>query len=77
MDASRIEIKTINFHRKLAWPSLQILAKSAKINFVKKIKKCDSRTLKGETMKRCSENMHQVYTPMPKCDFNKVAKQLY
>ena len=25
--------------------------------------------------KRCSENMHQIYkrTPMPKCDFNKVA----
>ena len=28
--------------------------------------------------KRCSENMQQIYrrtTPMPKCDFNKVAKQ--
>ena len=25
--------------------------------------------------KKCSENMHQIYrrTPMPKCDFNKVA----
>ena len=29
--------------------------------------------------KRCSKNMQQSYgrTPMPKCDFNKVAKQLY
>ena len=29
--------------------------------------------------KRCSENLHQIYrrTLMPKCDFNKVAKQLY
>ena len=29
--------------------------------------------------KRCSENIQQIYrrTPMPKCDFNKVAKQLY
>ena len=29
-------------------------------------------------MKRCSENMQQIYrgTPMPKCDFNKVALQL-
>ena len=29
--------------------------------------------------KRCSENMQQIYrrTPMPKCDSNKVAKQLY
>ena len=28
---------------------------------------------------RCSENMRQIYrkTPMPKCDFNQVAKQLY
>ena len=28
--------------------------------------------------KRCSENMQQIYrrTPMPKCDFNKVALQL-
>ena len=27
----------------------------------------------------CSKNMQQIYrgTPMPKCDFNKVAKQLY
>ena len=29
--------------------------------------------------KRYSENMQQMYrrAPMPKCDFNKVAKQLY
>ena len=29
--------------------------------------------------KRCSENMQQIYmrTSIPKCDFNKVAKQLY
>ena len=29
--------------------------------------------------KRCSENTQQIYrrTPMPKCDFNKVALQLY
>ena len=31
---------------------------------------------KGVLIKRCSENMQQIYrtTPMPKCDFNKVAK---
>ena len=30
-------------------------------------------------VQRCSENMQQIYrrTPIPKCDFNKVAKQLY
>ena len=29
--------------------------------------------------KRCSENMQQIYrrTPMPKCDFNKVAEHLF
>ena len=33
---------------------------------------------RGVPRKRCSENMQQIYrrTPMPKCDFNKVAKQL-
>ena len=34
---------------------------------------------RGVLRKRCSENMQQIYrrTPMPKCDFNKVAKQPY
>ena len=34
---------------------------------------------RGVPGKRCSENMQQIYrrTPMSKCDFNKVAKQLY
>ena len=33
----------------------------------------------GVLKKRCSENMQQIYrrTPMPKCDFNKVASELY
>ena len=34
---------------------------------------------KGVLRKRCAENMHQIYrrTPMSKCGFNKVEKQLY
>ena len=34
---------------------------------------------RGVLKKRCSKNMRQIYrrTPMPKCDFNKVALQLY
>ena len=34
---------------------------------------------RGFLRKRCSENIQQIYrrTPMPKCDFNKVALQLY
>ena len=33
---------------------------------------------RGVLRKRCSENMQQIYRriPMPKCDFNKFAKQL-
>ena len=33
----------------------------------------------GVLRKKCSENMQQIYrrTSMPKCDFDKVAKQLY
>ena len=38
-----------------------------------------NQPLRGVLKKRCSENMQQIYrrTPMPKCNFNKVAKQLY
>ena len=34
---------------------------------------------RGVPRNRCSENMQQIYrrTPMPKCNFNKVALQLY
>ena len=34
---------------------------------------------RGVPRKSCSESMQQIYrrTPVPKCDFNKVAKQLY
>ena len=34
---------------------------------------------RGALRKRCSENMQQIYrrAPIPKCDFNKVAKHLY
>ena len=33
----------------------------------------------GVLIKRCSENMQRIYrrTPMPKCNFNKDAKQRY
>ena len=34
---------------------------------------------RGVLRKRCSENTQQIYrrTPMPKCDFNKVALQIH
>ena len=38
----------------------------------------EKQPFRGVLRKRCSENMQQIYrTPIPKCDFNKVAKQLY
>ena len=41
--------------------------------------KMQKQPSKGIPRKRCSENMQQTYriTPMPKCDFNNIAKQLY
>ena len=39
----------------------------------------DRQPSRGVLIERCSENMQQIYrrTPTPKCDFNKVAKQLF
>ena len=36
------------------------------------------QTSRGVLRKRCSENIQQIYrrTPMPKCDFNKVATKI-
>ena len=44
-----------------------------------KFNSTDAAVFRGVLRKRCSENMAQIYrgTPMPKCDFNKVAKQIY
>ena len=38
--------------------------------------KCQKQHSRGVFSKRCSEKIKQIYrrTPMPKCDFNKVAK---
>ena len=46
------------------------------VNFWRKRQK---QPFRGVLRKRCSANMLQIYrrTPVPKCDFNKVALQLY
>ena len=45
----------------------------------KKTNKMQKEPSRGVFKKRYSKNMQQIYrrTPMLKCDFNKVAKQLY
>ena len=45
---------------------------------LQKFKNKQKQPSTGVLRKRCSENMQQIYrrTPMPKYDFNKVAKQL-
>ena len=55
---------------------VQVVEKVQSIAVSSKSQKQPSRCV---PRKRCSENMQQIYrrTPMPKCDFNKVAKQLY
>ena len=74
-------------HQKLVLAIIPVKAKKSKIlwfniSFFKR----EVKVLVGKTKaavqavlgKRCSENMQQIYrrTPMPKCDFNKVALQL-
>ena len=43
------------------------------------VREYQKHPLKSVSRKRCCENMQQIYrrTPMSKCDFNKVALQLY
>ena len=50
----------------------RLLQKSSKSSIIK-------QPSRGVLRKRCSVNMQQLCrrTPMPKCDFNKVAEQLY
>ena len=49
------------------------------LELIKRRSKVQKQPPSGVPRKRCSENMQQIYriTPMPKCDFNKVALQLY
>ena len=48
---------------------------------LKKTQRCRflKEALNSVPRKRCSKNMQQIYrrTNLPKCDLNKVAKQLY
>ena len=46
---------------------------------INELNNLEKQPFKGVFIKRCSENIQQFYkrTPMPKCDFNKVAIQLY
>ena len=39
--------------------------------------KTQKQPSRGVLIKRCSENLQEIYRRMPKCDFNKVALQLY
>ena len=58
----------------LEWPSAQV---SCVLECPRT--KAHKQPPRGVLGKMCSENMQQIYrrTPMPICDFNKVAKQLY
>ena len=55
--------------------SLQYAVKMEKVWCPKYLK----QPFRGVLRKKCSDNMQQIYrrTPLPKCNFNKVAKQLY
>ena len=46
---------------------------------INELNNLEKQPFRGVLRKRCSENIQQFYkrTPMPKCEFNKVATQLY
>ena len=56
---------------------LQILVFSWYTPTYSQINTVQKQPFRGVLLKRCSENMQQIYrrTPIPKCDFNKVALQ--
>ena len=58
---------------KLLSQNLQLYLKKSTLRLNQK------QPFRGVPKKSCSENTQQIYgrTPTPKCDFNKVAKQLY
>ena len=48
------------------------------ITLLTRASSCQKQPPRGVPRERCSENMQQIYrrTPIPKCDFNKVAQPL-
>ena len=59
--------------------NLVLLANEKNLLFSGIVNSSQKQPPRGVFKKRCSENMQTIYrrTPMLKCDFNKVAKQLY
>ena len=66
----------INFNQKFQERPKQMCIKHKWLYLTMESQKQPSR---GVLSKMCSENMQQIYrrTPMPECDFNKVALRLY
>ena len=68
----------LGFRAKCDWEKLihWVSRKVAKVNQINRIQK---QPFSDVLLKRCSENMQQIYKrkPMPKYDFSKAAKQLY
>ena len=58
---------------------ISIPNKEGLVKFGKSCKKSEKLPSRDVPRKRYSENVQQIYrrTPMSKCDFNKVALQLY
>ena len=59
---------------------LKLFSRASKcVKFMSILLVLQKQSPSGVPRKTCSENIQQIYrrTPMPKCDFNKLAKQLY
>ena len=60
------------------WTLILIMMVILIVEWKGKNKSANKQSFKGVLKKRCSENMPQIYrrTPMPNCDFYKIAKHL-
>ena len=82
MKISQFELKTLNAKSCLEFKSTGIEVWNLfrfQIYYYKAGNKVQKQPSIGFLRKRCSGKMQQIYrrTPRPKCDFNKVALQLY
>ena len=72
---TRVSLKYFVSYCRLAYSKWRTIS----VSILHKSKKSKKQPYRGVLKKRSPENMQQIYrrTPMSKCDFNKVVKQLY
>ena len=69
----------INASEQLKWNQYDLRGHCLIVHILISVLNCEKQQSRGVLRKKCSKNMQQIHssTPMPKCDLNKVAEQLY